>query len=135
MSFKDLREFLALLEKENQLLRITESVMPEPDLSAIGRAVLSLENGPAVIVENIKGYKNSVALNVHGSWQNHALMLGLPKDTSIKDQFFALDKKWSAYPIKPVWVTEAPVKEVKITTDINLFDVLSLFRVNKFDGG
>ncbi len=137
MAYKDLREFLALLEKENQLVRIKEEVMPEPDLSAIGKSAPSIESAPAVFVEKIKGYKNSVALNVHGSWQNHALMLGLPKNTSIKEQFFALDEKWSKYPIKPVWVNkeQAPVKEVKITTDINLFDVLPLFRVNKYDGG
>lgn len=135
MSYKDLRGFLDLLEKENQLVKIKEEVMPEPDLSAIGRSAPNLENGPAVIVEKIKGYKNSVALNVHGSWQNHALMLGLPKNTPVKDQFFELDKKWSNYPIKPVWLENAPVKEVKITADINLFEVLPLFRVNTYDGG
>ncbi len=135
MAYKDLRQFLELLENEDQLIRIKEQVMPEPDLSAIGKAAPDMENGPAVMVENIKGYNNSVVLNVHGSWQNHALMLGLPKNTPIKEQFFELDKKWSSYPIKPVWVENAPIKEVKITKDINLFDILPLFRVNKFDGG
>lgn len=135
MSYKDLREFLELLEKENQLVRIKDEVMPEPDLSAIGKSAPSMESAPAVLVEKVKGYKNSVVLNVHGSWQNHALMLGLPKDTPVKEQFYELDKKWSKYPIKPVWVKDAPIKEVKITKDINLFDILPLFRVNKYDGG
>lgn len=135
MTYKDLRGFLEVLKAEGQLVTVEDQVMPEPDLSAIGRAAPDMESGPAVLVKNIKGYKNSVALNVHGSWQNHAIMLGMPKDTPIKDQFFELDKRWSKYPIKPLWVENAPVKEVKITTDINLFDVLPLFRVNKFDGG
>ncbi|MGD0226570.1 MAG: non-oxidative hydroxyarylic acid decarboxylases subunit C [Terriglobia bacterium] len=137
MRYRDLREFLSLLEQENQLVRIKDPVMPEPDLSAIGRAAPDLDSGPAVFVEKIKGYKNSIALNVQGSWQTHALMLNLPKDTSIKEQFFALDKLWNDYPVKPVWVTEkdAPIKENKIKEDINLFDILPLFRVNKFDGG
>lgn len=135
MEYKDLREFLVLLEQENQLLKITEPVMPEPDLSAIGRAAPDLENGPAILIEKVKGYKNSVVLNVHGSWQNHAIMLGLAKDTPVKEQFFELDKKWSSYPLKPVWVKDAPVKEVKITEEINLFDILPLFRVNKYDAG
>lgn len=87
MAYKDLREFLSLLESENQLIRIKEPVMPEPDLSAIGRSATSLESAPAVIVENVKGYKTPVVLNVHGSWQNHALMLNLPKDTPVKEQF------------------------------------------------
>ncbi len=137
MRYRDLREFLSILEQENQLVRIKGPVMPEPDLSAIGRAAPDLENGPAVFIEKIKGYKSSIALNVQGSWQNHALMLNLPKDTSIKEQFFALDRLWNDYPVKPVWVTEkdAPVKANKVKEGINLFDILPLFRVNKFDGG
>lgn len=133
--YRDFREFLNVLEKENQLIKIKEEVMPEPDLGAIGRAAPDMENGPAVLIEKVNGYRNSIALNVHGSWQNHALMLGLPKDTSVKEQFFELNKRWSDYPIKPVWVENAPVKEVKIEKDINLFDVLPLFRINKYDGG
>ena len=111
--------------------------MPEPDLSAIGRSAPNLENGPAVLVENIKGYKTPLVLNVHGSWANHALMLNLPKDTPVKEQFFALKDKWDQYPVKPVWVDkkEAPVKEVIIENDINLFDILPLFRINQFDAG
>jgi UbiD family decarboxylase len=133
--YKDLRGFLALLEREGQLLRVRDEVMPEPDISAIGRAAPDMENGPAILIEHIKGYRHPVVLNVHGSWQNHALMLGMPKDTSIRDQFFELNRRWSAYPVKPVWVESAPVKEVKITGAINLFDVLPLFRVNRYDGG
>lgn len=137
MAYRDLREFLDLLESENQLVRIKEEVMPEPDLSAIGRSAPDVENAPAVLVENIKGYKTPVVLNVHGSWQNHALMLNMPKDTPVKEQFFELEKIWDRYPIKPVWVDkkEAPVKEVVIEDDINLFDVLPLFRINEFDAG
>ena len=135
MGYRDLREFLELLEKEKQLIRIKEEISPEPDLSAIGRAAPDLEDGPAVLIEKISGYKNSVVLNVHGSWKNHALMLNMPKDSTVKEQFFELNRRWSDYPISPVWAEDAPVKEVKIDTDINLFDVLPLFRVNKYDGG
>lgn len=137
MAYKDLREFLDLLESENQLVRVKEEVMPEPDLSAIGRSVPDMKSAPAVLVEKVKGYKTPVVMNVHGSWQNHALMLNMPKDTPVKDQFFELEKIWDRYPIKPVWVDkkEAPVKEVVIEDDINLFDVLPLFRINEFDAG
>ncbi len=135
--YRDFREFLGVLESENQLLRIKKQVYPEPDLSAIGRAAPDTEEGPAVLVENIFGYRTPLALNVHGSWKNHALMLGMPKDTSIKDQFHELVKRWDNPPHKPVWVKEAdaPVKEVIIDSDINLFDLLPLFRINQHDGG
>ncbi|MFZ2576573.1 MAG: non-oxidative hydroxyarylic acid decarboxylases subunit C [Lactococcus hircilactis] len=137
MSYRDLREFLKVLENENQLVRIKDEVMPEPDLSAIGRAAPNVESAPAVFVEHVKGYKNPVVLNVHGSWQNHALMLGLPKDTPVRAQFFELEKIWNRYPIKPTWVEkkDAPVKEVVIDKGINLFDILPLFRINEFDAG
>ena len=62
MAYRDLREFLELLESEKQLVRIKDQVMPEPDLSAIGRSAPNMENGPAVLVENIKGYKTPVVL-------------------------------------------------------------------------
>lgn len=139
MGYRDLRGFLDLLESENQLIRIKDEVMPEPDLSAIGRSAPDMDNGPAVLVENIKGYHTPLVLNVHGSWQNHALMLGLPKSTSIKEQFFTLKEKWDQYPIKPKWVERehAPVKENVINEEdgINLFDILPLFRINEFDAG
>lgn len=137
MSYRDLREFLDLLESENQLVRIKDEVMPEPDLSAIGRSAPDMENAPAVLVEKVKGYNTPVVLNVHGSWQNHALMLNMDKDTPVKEQFFELERIWDRFPIKPVWVDkkDAPVKEVVIEEDINLFDVLPLFRINEFDAG
>ncbi|SFZ77877.1 UbiD family decarboxylase [Staphylococcus pasteuri] len=139
MAYKDLRGFLDLLESENQLLRVKEEVMPEPDISAIGRATPDMDSAPAVMIENIKGYNTPLVLNVHGSWQNHALMLGLPKNTSIKDQFFNLKEKWDKYPIGPEWIDkkDAPVKENVITQEdgINLFDVLPLFRINEADAG
>lgn len=137
MTYRDLREFLELLESENQLIRIKEEVMPEPDISAIGRTAPDMDSAPAVLIENIKGYKTPLVLNVHGSWQNHALMLNMPKDTPTKDQFFELEKIWDRYPIKPKWVEkdEAPIKEVIIDEDINLFDILPLFRINENDGG
>lgn len=135
MIYRDLREFIDVLRKENQLVEIEDEVLPEPDLSAIGKAAPSVNSGSAVWVKHVKGYHNSVLLNVHGSWQNHALMLGLPKSTSVKEQFFELDKRWAKYPIKPVWTNDAPIKEVKITENINLFDIMSLFRVNRYDGG
>ena len=37
-AYKDLREFLETLEREGQLVRVTETVNPEPDIAAAGRA-------------------------------------------------------------------------------------------------
>ena len=45
---------------------------------------------PAIQFEAIAGYNNArVVMNVHGSWPNHALALGMDKDTDLRDQFFS----------------------------------------------
>lgn len=135
--YKDLREFLATLEEEGQLVRIKDEVNPEPDIGAAGRAASRMPNGPAVLFENIKGYKGSVVTNVHGSWQNHALMMGMPKDTPTREQFEELNNRWDKFPVEPNIVSreEAPCKENTITEDINLFEILPLYRINEQDGG
>jgi 4-hydroxybenzoate decarboxylase len=48
-AYQDLREFLAMLEKERQLLRITEQVALERDLGAGACALTQLgEASPAI---------------------------------------------------------------------------------------
>lgn len=136
-TYKDLREFLDTLEEEGQLIRIKEEVSPEPDIGAAGRACANMEKKPAVLFEKVKGYKYSVVTNVHGSWQNHALMLGMPKDSSIKEQFYELNRRWDKFPVPPKVLSrdEALCKENTITENINLFEVLPLYRINDQDGG
>lgn len=135
--YKDLRSFLETLEQEGQLVRVKEEVDPEPNIGAAGRAASNIKNGPAVLFEKVKGYKYSVVTNVHGSWRNHALMLGMDKDTPTKEQFFELNRRWDKYPVEPKILAreEAPCKQNVITEDINLFDVLPLYRINSQDGG
>ena len=127
-TYKDLREFLATLEEEGQLVRIKEEVMPEPDIGAAGRACANMKEKPAVLFEKVKGYKYSVVTNVHGSWQNHALMLGMPKNATVKEQFLELNRRWDKFPVPPTIVSreEAKCKENVITENINLFDILPL---------
>ena len=77
-AFKDLRDFLQLLETQKQLLRIVDEVSLEPDLAAAGRAINQVagENSPAIHFTRLKGYQNAeVVMNVHGSWPNLALVL------------------------------------------------------------
>ncbi len=136
-TYKDLREFLQTLEEEGQLVRVAGPVNPEPDLGAIGRAAADIKNGPAVLVENIRGYRYSMVTNVHGSWKNHALMLGMDKDATVKEQFEELNRRWDKFPVTPKVVSreEAPCKQNTITEDINLFELLPLYRINEQDGG
>ena len=38
MAYDDLRAFLEALDEQGQLLRITDEVMPEPDIAAVANA-------------------------------------------------------------------------------------------------
>ncbi|MEC1666860.1 phenolic acid decarboxylase BsdC [Bacillus mojavensis] len=137
MAYQDFREFLAALEKEGQLLTVNEEVKPEPDLGAAARAASDLgDKSPALLFNNIYGYNNAqIAMNVIGSWPNHAMMLGLPKDTPVKEQFFEFAKRYEQFPMEVKREETAPFHENEITEDINLFDILPLFRINQGDGG
>ena len=139
--YQDLRSFLATLEEEGQLVHVTDEVLPEPDIGSAGRAASRMTNGPAVMFGNIKGYGpgHTVVTNVHGSWANHALMMGMDKNTSTKDQFLELNRRWDLFPVKPNVLEhdDAPCKENVIdgAENVNLFDLLPLYRINEQDGG
>lgn len=138
MAHDDLRSFLSTLEAEGQLLRITEEVLPEPDLAAAANATGRIgENAPALYFDQVKGFTDArIALNVHGSWANHALALGLPRNTPVKEQVEEFTRRWDAFPVPPERREDAPWRENHQQGDgIDLFSVLPLFRLNDGDGG
>ena len=136
MPYGSLREFLARLEKEGQLVRIKEEVRPEPDIRAASCAAAKVPGGPAILFEKIEGYRDKqVVMNAHGSWENHALAFDLPKKTPVMQQFREIARRWDGYPVPARRVTEAPVKEVIIDKEVSLLRELPLFRVNPMDGG
>ena len=136
-AYQDFREFLSVLEQQKQLLRITDPVKLEPDLTAASAAATRLGNrSPALMFNNIAGYQSQqIVTNVHGSWTNHALALGMDPDTGPKDQFLEFVRRYRLYPGQLQRVTSAPWQEVVIDKDINLFEILPLFRWNLGDGG
>jgi UbiD family decarboxylase len=88
------------------------------------------------LFEKIGGYdRKKVVMNVHGSWRNYALMLDLPIDTPLQQIFHELVKKSERFPISSKVVDRAPLKETILTKNINIFEILPVFRVNDYDGG
>ncbi|MFF3573203.1 non-oxidative hydroxyarylic acid decarboxylases subunit C [Nocardia jiangxiensis] len=138
MAYDDLRSFLETLDKEGQLQRITEQVMPEPDIAAAANAVPRLgDQAPALYFDNVYGFERArIAMNVHGSWANHALALGLPKGTGTKEQVEEFIRRWANFPVKPEYRDNPPWAENTVDgEDINIFDILPLIRLNDGDGG
>lgn len=141
MAHKDLISFLATLEKEGQLLRITQQVLPEPDISAICTANNKGigEKAPALLFENINGFPNNVKLatNVHGSWPNIALTFNLPKETPLKEICAEFNRRYQNFGKGTIEEKKsAPWQKVIIEgDDINLFKIMPHFRLNPGDGG
>ena len=88
MPYKDLRSFLEKLDEEKQLIHYSDPVKLS-EIGIISKVVSDMgPEGPAMILDNVEGYRGKrLAVGVHGSWANHALSLGLPKDATIQDQF------------------------------------------------
>jgi UbiD family decarboxylase len=138
MAYDDLRSFLDALDKEGQLLRITEEVMPEPDVAAAANAASRMgEAAPALYFDNIAGFDSArIAMNVHGSWANHALALGMPKSTGTKEQVEEFINRWAEFPVKPEWRDNPLWAQNSVEgEDVNIFDILPLVRLNDGDGG
>jgi vanillate/4-hydroxybenzoate decarboxylase subunit C len=138
MPYDDLRSFLATLDEQGQLLRITDEVLPEPDVAAAANAATRMgDNAPALYFDNVKGFTDArIAMNVHGSWANHALALGLPRETGTKEQIDEFIRRWAEFPVAPEWREDPPWAANTMTgADVDIFKVLPLVRLNDGDGG
>src|SRR5580765_1537411 len=122
MSFVDMREWIARLDKEGELRRITAEVSWDRELGAIARRVLE-KKGPALLFERIKGYETGRCTKLFisglGSVRRLALSLGFPKDVSNRDLVQHV-MKLNRQAIPPKIVATGPVKEVVVRgTDID----------------
>jgi len=144
MGFKDLRAWIDKLESEGELKRIKAEVDWDEELGGILRRLWEVYSaqemgklGPALLFENIKGYKEGrcTRLFTNGlGLQRISLMLGLPKDTPPPEAIKVLHERIRE-PIKPVRVKTGPVKENIVKgKDINLFD-FPVPKWNSLDGG
>ena len=75
MKYKDLRDFIALLEKRGQLKRITQSIDPHLEMTEICDRTLRA-GGPAILFENPKGSDIPVLGNLFGTPERVALGMG-----------------------------------------------------------
>ncbi len=75
-AYKNLQEFIEVLEKEDELLRIKEEVSPELEITEITDRVCKLL-GPALFFEKVKGYKIPVVTNLFGSFKRICLSFGV----------------------------------------------------------
>jgi 4-hydroxy-3-polyprenylbenzoate decarboxylase len=109
---KDIRTFIARLEKAGELERVTAEVDWKYDLGAMARrAQKSRSHNPALLFERIKDYEGyRVFVNGLGSYARIAIALGLEPATSLKDIVGIVNKRITC-PLEPLLVESGPVKE------------------------
>src|SRR5438067_9824289 len=75
---KDLREWIALLEREGELVRVSAEVDPDLEITEIvDRTVKS--GGPALLFEHPKGSSHPLLINQFGSERRMCLALGVER--------------------------------------------------------
>lgn len=91
MAFKDLREFIALLEQKGLLKRIKTEVDSELEITEIADRMVK-QNGPALLFENVKGSSIPVLINSFASYERMNLALEVDNLNQIADRIRELIK-------------------------------------------
>lgn len=135
MIFNDLRGFINFLEQKKELVRIKAEVDSDLEVTEITDRI-SKQSGPALLFENIKGFRYPIAINLFGSYQRMAWALGLNEFSEIGRKFSSLIKTdidlnlrqkiealYDLYKLstsKPKEVKKAPCQEIIMEKEFSL---------------
>lgn len=78
MPYPDLRSFIAELERRGELLRVSEPVSHELEITEIADRMVK-KGGPALMFENVPGKSFPLAIGLLGTRERMALALGVEK--------------------------------------------------------
>lgn len=84
MKYKDLRDFLALLESKGELKRISQEIDPYLEMTEISDRTLRA-GGPALLFENPKGFDIPVLCNLFGTPKRVALGMGQEEVSALRE--------------------------------------------------
>lgn len=106
MAFKDLQEFIRVLEEKGELKRIKAEVDSNLEITEIADRV-SKKYGQALLFENVKGSKYPLLINAMGTYERMSMALGVDKLDDIGNDieefidisnYLGLMKKFQALP-------------------------------------
>ncbi|MDH5761446.1 MAG: menaquinone biosynthesis decarboxylase [Nitrospinota bacterium] len=136
MNYESLKEFIARLESEGELVRITEPVSPVLEITEItDRVSKSPDGGKALLFENVEGSSMPVLINAFGSWRRIQMALGVsslekiareierfikiapPATLMDKAKLIPMLLQASNFPPKTVSAKQASCQEVVMTGD------------------
>ncbi len=135
MPFKDVREFIAKLEKEGEAVEIEDEVDWNLEAGAMLRRAAE-EGLPALFFTKIKGYPEGYRLFGGGAskFRRVAIAMDMDPDTHAKEIMEEYLRR-KRQPIKPIFVSNGPCKE-----NIHIGDEVSLLEfpvpmIHEGDGG
>ena len=149
MAYKDLREFIRLLEKKGLLKRIAAEVDPVLEIAEINDRVVK-NYGPALFFENPNGSRFPCVVNLFGSFERMKLALEvntldeigsrmlefLEPDipTNLIEKLKALPKLKRLADFVPKYVNSGPCKDVVFKDNLSL-NVFPILKTWPDDGG
>src|SRR5919198_8663 len=139
----DLREWIARLERERELVRITAEVDADLEITEITDRTVKA-GGPALLFENVKGSPHPLLINQFGTERRmcmafdapslddvaHKLedVLELQPPQGLVDKVRGLQKLKSIADSRPKTVRRAPAHEIVLTGEDATLDVLPIQR-------
>jgi len=139
----DLREWIALLEQEGELVRVTAEVDPDLEITEIADRIVKTR-GPALLFENVKGSRLPLLINQFGTERRMCLAFGVERldDVAAKlgevlelsppqglvDKVRKLGTLKSIADSMPKTVSKAPCQEVVLEGDDVNLDLLPIMR-------
>lgn len=149
MAYKDLREFIGILEKKGLLKRIKVEVDTVLEISEINDRIVK-KGGPAIFFENPKGSKFPCVVNLFGSYERMELALKVNSldeigfrmieflepeiPTNFVGKLKAIPKLKRLADFLPKFVNSGPCKEV-IIKDKPSLDIFPILKTWPGDGG
>lgn len=149
MAYKDLREFISVLEQKGLLKRVRVEVDPVLEIAEINDRVVK-QKGPALLFEKPRGARFSCVVNLFGSFERMRLALNVENLDDIGEQILEflepeiptnLIEKLKTLPklkrlsdFLPKYTKSGPCKEVIIKDNPSL-DVFPILKTWPQDGG
>lgn len=84
MKYKDLREFITMLESRGLLKRLQLPISPVLEMTEISDRVLR-QQGPALLFEKVAGFSTPVLTNLFGTPERVALAMGLEDISGLRE--------------------------------------------------
>ena len=117
MKYRDLRDFMAGLEKAGELLRVAEPVSTRLEMTALSDCTLRA-SGPALLFEAPVGYKIPVLTNLFGTPRRVALGMGASDPSQLREVGELLARLKEPEPLRGLKDTGRLLQMVKAVWDM-----------------